>query len=279
MKMMKKIFLFLSVVACFYACDKIEGPYIDEDSYIPVMVEFEELDFGSVYRKVLIEDYTGHTCVNCPTGHAKLDELHGIYGDTLVAIGVHAGNFAVPTVNMPANFATEVGNQWCNDFEVQAFPSAIVNRVKYGSYFFSPVGSWNNAIMQVDRSKLYAAIQLLPSGDDSRMIANAKVTIMEDITDPVQLNVLLIEDGIVAPQLTATGVVPDYVHNHVLRASFNGPYGKQLTDNGMVENGKAYTRAYALDWNPQWKRENCSLVAILLNMNTKEVLQVEKIDL
>lgn len=279
MKMMKKIFLFLSVVACFYACDKIEGPYIDEDSYIPVMVEFEELDFGSVYRKVLIEDYTGHTCVNCPTGHAKLDELHGIYGDTLVAIGVHAGNFAVPTVDMPANFATEVGNQWCNDFEVQAFPSAIVNRVKYGSYFFSPVGSWNNAIMQVDRSKLYAAIQLLPSGDDSRMIANAKVTIMEDITDPVQLNVLLIEDGIVAPQLTATGVVPDYVHNHVLRASFNGPYGKQLTDNGMVENGKAYTRAYALDWNPQWKRENCSLVAILLNMNTKEVLQVEKIDL
>lgn len=279
MKMMKKIFLFLSVVACFYACDKIEGPYIDENSYIPVMVEFEELDFGSVYRKVLIEDYTGHTCVNCPTGHAKLDELHGIYGDTLVAIGVHAGNFAVPTVNMPANFATEVGNQWCNDFEVQAFPSAIVNRVKYGSYFFSPVGSWNNAIMQVDRSKLYAAIQLLPSGDDSRMIANAKVTIMEDITDPVQLNVLLIEDGIVAPQLTATGVVPDYVHNHVLRASFNGPYGKQLTDNGMVENGKAYTRAYALDWNPQWKRENCSLVAILLNMNTKEVLQVEKIDL
>lgn len=279
MKMMKKIFLFLSVVACFYACDKIEGPYIDEDSYIPVTVEFEELDFGSVYRKVLIEDYTGHTCVNCPTGHAKLDELHGIYGDTLVAIGVHAGNFAVPTVNMPANFATEVGNQWCNDFEVQAFPSAIVNRVKYGSYFFSPVGSWNNAIMQVDRSKLYAAIQLLPSGDDSRMIANAKVTIMEDITDPVQLNVLLIEDGIVAPQLTATGVVPDYVHNHVLRASFNGPYGKQLTDNGMVENGKAYTRAYALDWNPQWKRENCSLVAILLNMNTKEVLQVEKIDL
>lgn len=279
MKMMKKIFLFLSVVACFYACDKIEGPYIDENSYIPVMVEFEELDFGSVYRKVLIEDYTGHTCVNCPTGHAKLDELHGIYGDTLVAIGVHAGNFAVPTANMPANFATEVGNQWCNDFEVQAFPSAIVNRVKYGSYFFSPVGSWNNAIMQVDRSKLYAAIQLLPSGDDSRMIANAKVTIMEDITDPVQLNVLLIEDGIVAPQLTATGVVPDYVHNHVLRASFNGPYGKQLTDNGMVENGKAYTRAYALDWNPQWKRENCSLVAILLNMNTKEVLQVEKIDL
>lgn len=279
MKMMKKIFLFLSVVACFYACDKIEGPYIDENSYIPVTVEFEELDFGSVYRKVLIEDYTGHTCVNCPTGHAKLDELHGIYGDTLVAIGVHAGNFAVPTVNMPANFATEVGNQWCNDFEVQAFPSAIVNRVKYGSYFFSPVGSWNNAIMQVDRSKLYAAIQLLPSGDDSRMIANAKVTIMEDITDPVQLNVLLIEDGIVAPQLTATGVVPDYVHNHVLRASFNGPYGKQLTDNGMVENGKAYTRAYALDWNPQWKRENCSLVAILLNMNTKEVLQVEKIDL
>lgn len=279
MKMMKKIFLFLSVVACFYACDKIEGPYIDENSYIPVMVEFEELDFGSVYRKVLIEDYTGHTCVNCPTGHAKLDELHGIYGDTLVAVGVHAGNFAVPTVDMPANFATEVGNQWCNDFEVQAFPSAIVNRVKYGSYFFSPVGSWNNAIMQVDRSKLYAAIQLLPSGDDSRMIANAKVTIMEDITDPVQLNVLLIEDGIVAPQLTATGVVPDYVHNHVLRASFNGPYGKQLTDNGMVENGKAYTRAYALDWNPQWKRENCSLVAILLNMNTKEVLQVEKIDL
>lgn len=279
MKIMKKIFLFLCVAACFCACDEIEGPYIDENSYIPVMVDFDELDLGSVYRKVLIEDYTGHTCVNCPTGHAKLEELHGIYGDTLVAIGVHAGNFAVPTVEMPANFATEVGNQWCNDFEVQAFPSAIINRVKYGSYFFAQVSNWHNAILQVDRSKVYAAIQLVPSDDNDRLLANAKVTIMEDITDPVQLNVILIEDGIVSPQLTSSGIVPDYVHNHVLRASFNGPYGKQLTENGLVENGKAYTRAYALNWNPEWKRENCSLVAILLNMNTKEVLQVEKIDL
>ena len=96
---MKKINLIvtLAILLCaFVSCDKIEGPYITPDESVETNVEFPDIDPNNVFRKVLIEEYTGHRCTNCPDGHRELASLHERYGDTLVAIGIHAGTFALP---------------------------------------------------------------------------------------------------------------------------------------------------------------------------------------
>ena len=90
---MKKIFvLVIALIAILsVGCDRIEGPYLVPSENEEITVIFPDLDLNSVYRKVLIEEYTGHHCLNCPDGHRKLEELHERFGDTLVAIGIHAG--------------------------------------------------------------------------------------------------------------------------------------------------------------------------------------------
>ena len=96
---MKKIFVSIIVLTAilFFSCDRIEGPYMVPSENEPVTVTFPDLDVNSVYRKVLIEEFTGHRCMNCPTGHQKLEELHERFGDTLVAVGMHVGSLAAPS--------------------------------------------------------------------------------------------------------------------------------------------------------------------------------------
>ncbi|MBQ5723465.1 MAG: hypothetical protein IIV64_04635, partial [Muribaculaceae bacterium] len=63
---MKKIFLFSAVAAsmAFVSCDNIP----EEDRYIEVEVNKSE-------KVVLLEDYTGMQCVNCPDAAAIIDNI------------------------------------------------------------------------------------------------------------------------------------------------------------------------------------------------------------
>ena len=118
----------------FSACDKIEGPYVELNNSQTVVDDFPELDRSSVYRKILMEEFTGHLCVNCPVGHAKISELASLFGDTLVPICIHAGTLANPAAGglFIYNFKTPEGDKFFQDFEVSEIPSAVVNRVKHG---------------------------------------------------------------------------------------------------------------------------------------------------
>lgn len=277
---MKKIFVIITVLAAvlFFGCDRIEGPYLVPSENEDVTVTFPDLDVSSVYRKVLIEEYTGHRCMNCPGGHRKLEELHNRFGDTLVTVGIHAGALAVPDAaeGYPYDFRTSVGNELAQEFTIDGIPAAIINR-------YPVVGGWGpdrwlSKINAVDRSIPLAAIQLINefNAQTGVLKANAQVTLLQPCSNPLRLALYLIEDGIVKPQLDGSDYVADYVHNHVLRASLNGTYGTLLNTNGYLETGKGYTLAHKInvsehDWNPA----NCTVVAILYDRTAGDVLQVE----
>lgn len=277
---MRNTFVFMTILASmlFFGCDRIESPYLTLSETEEVTVDFPDLDINSVYRKVLIEEFTGHRCLNCPTGHQKLEELHGLFGDTLVIVGIHAGALAAPKEDegYPYDFRTEVGNELAQEFNIDGIPAAIINR-------YPQAGGWGPArwltkINAVDRSKPLAAIQLINeyNAQTGMLKANAQVTLLEPCSNQLRLAFYLIEDGIVKPQLNGTEYIENYVHNHVLRASLNGTYGTLLNTNGYLETGKGYTLAHkinlsGLDWNPA----NCTVVAILYDRTAGDVLQVE----
>ena len=50
-------------------------------------------------RVVLLEDFTGQNCVNCPAAHQEIDALVKQYGDALVPVAIHAGSFGIPSTN------------------------------------------------------------------------------------------------------------------------------------------------------------------------------------
>ena len=47
-------------------------------------------------RVVLIEEFTGKGCTQCPKGSRELENLLTLFPDNLVAVSIHAGPFANP---------------------------------------------------------------------------------------------------------------------------------------------------------------------------------------
>ena len=83
---MKKYITLLSIIITISACDKIEGPYIiNSDSYV------------NPDKKVLVEDFTGHLCPNCPDAARELEAIHDIYPGQIISMAIHVSkSFARP---------------------------------------------------------------------------------------------------------------------------------------------------------------------------------------
>ena len=73
---MKKLLTLTLIILCIASCDKIEPPYSSGNT--------NPIDTTSVKRNILIEDFTGHTCPNCPAAAAELETIHSIYGNQII---------------------------------------------------------------------------------------------------------------------------------------------------------------------------------------------------
>src|SRR5204862_7030097 len=98
---------------------------------------------SGITRKILIEDYTGFKCGNCPAGASILyNQLKPIYGNDLITIAVHASpsnTFTEPSppASLPPNapagsystdFRTPAGEAWLAFFNVSANRNGMVSR-------------------------------------------------------------------------------------------------------------------------------------------------------
>ena len=79
-------------------------------------------------KKVLIEDFTGFKCANCPDASSELHKIEEIYPDKVIGIAIHAGSFAEPSGVFVTDFRTDEGNE-ITDFRSGAFQPGLVCKV------------------------------------------------------------------------------------------------------------------------------------------------------
>ena len=82
------ILLLVSVGFFFSACDQTDPPYLADNE--------TEFVIDTNKKKVLIEDFTGYTCGNCPNAGVIAHDLEHLYKERVIGIEVHVGSFAVP---------------------------------------------------------------------------------------------------------------------------------------------------------------------------------------
>lgn len=281
-------FIFILLIS---GCDKIEGNKFETFEDV-VVTDWNETYANTIYRKIYVEEFTGIKCPNCPAGARILQEIQNTMGDTLITAAIHATSLANPSASgsLSTNFKTPTGDILCNDFKVNAIPAALLCRIPNGNGIFAYENrnAWKTEIAKISRQPI-AGIQLscYVNATSKKIRATVAVTIIEPIPNEVQLCLVLLQDNIITGQIDGSTVVPEYVHNHAFRIDMNGTYGKRLTTDGMVQKQKTYTTGYSLSYAspftigkiPELVINNCSVVAYLINMQTKEVLQVEKVHL
>jgi len=122
--MKRHIFLLFIASILFFSCEENmpvipEGPTINSD------------------KKVLVEEFTGVQCVNCPTGSLELENLLSLYGDNLIVVSIHAGDFAPPFPQNQYDFQTQEADNLINYLgNPPAYPSAVINRKDFDGGFY-----------------------------------------------------------------------------------------------------------------------------------------------
>lgn len=234
-------------------------------------------------RAVLIEDYSGVACINCPTAASRITKAAEAHGDKVVIVALHGSRTDIGT--LPEEDPKELYSpEAATYFErLQAggsLPVATFNRRPLTSNGGKPFsGSYTQwpAVMQSVRElpQLYK-IDLQVSESDRKVTTRCTATALEQTeaaTAPeLYLQLWLIEDNIVAPQHISTKVINDFQHNHIFRQTLNG------IDGEAYQLGQSYDKTSAIEReviNPK----HCAVVAILYDHKTGEVYEVAKAQL
>ena len=123
----------------FSSCDKVKDPYGVKSNGGGTP--------AAKVRKVLLEDYTGHLCTNCPPAAQTAQTIKGIYGNRLVIMAVHAGFYAqVNPAPYGYDFTTAIGDIYLNQFGISNNPIGMVNRRGYPANHLKNYSDWGTLV-------------------------------------------------------------------------------------------------------------------------------------
>jgi Outer membrane protein Omp28 len=234
-------------------------------------------------RNVLIEEFTGVRCVNCPDGSAEIENIRARFPDRVVAVSIHAGFFANPYPENRSDFRTNVGTPLEILLESpQGYPSAVVNRKKFTGQAGLQVGqsSWASLIESELRQNPVLKLFFIKNYNPNTRELDVKVRINSTqnvATNDLRLTLLITENNVLDAQLTSNGKKLDYNHKHILRkivTNFDGNVLENLSTGNMIE------KSFNLTLPVVWKSNNCNIIAFVSHSGaTKEVLQVGEISI
>ncbi len=273
------LILFGAIILSCTACEeKIEPKMLfmptEEEEVIDTIVQED--------KKVLIEEFTGVRCVNCPAGSAAIENLLAIHGERLVAISIHAGSFAVPYTGQE-DYKTQAGQNILDLLGGEfAFPIAAVNRKIFPGQSNPQAGSnsWPGHIDEELEIPSPLVVDIANSYDDNNRALQVTVSIGADetVSEPLYLSVLITENNIIGPQYTPdNNPQTDYKHKHVFRAILSNTTGDLLSENGLLEN-ETFEKNYSFTLPEHWVVENCKVIALVhLGGEKTDVLQVDEL--
>ncbi len=210
-----------------------------------------------VKKNILIEDFTGQTCRNCPETADVIHQLQQTYGDSVViAVGIYSGPFGKRTNGALLPLTTQVGDDYYTSKGIQQQPTVLVDRVTTTSDNSVLTNLVNSTVASEARAMLSAATDY----DAATGKAEVRVIVesMADVKD-APLSVWVMEDSIVSPQVMPTGTTDKtYVHNHVFRTNLTTPMAGEAMS---LVKGQPVTRTYGVTVDASaWKAEHLSYV-------------------
>ena len=277
--MKKTLYLFALLGLLFGACDKIDEPYLE-----PTGSTGGGPGPSEKIRKVLLEEFTGHICVNCPEASLLAQDYLAVYGDQLILMAIHAGDLAVPGEEpFDADYRTVPGTEIYNQYQPIGVPTGMVNRTAYeggGTVLFKD--QWEPAIQSFIDIPPDAYIEMELTYDDAsrKLDITADCEFLNDLSQNTNLSLFIVESGIVSAQKNDdenTGPVPiwyDYEHKHLLRAAVTGTWGEALASNPSA--AQMITKDYSTTLSSDWDVSQLTVIAVIIDADTHEVIQAEE---
>jgi hypothetical protein len=285
---MNKILIFafgvlLSFMALTTSCDKIDEPYMNTGGGGPV---------SDTVRKVLLEDFTGHSCVNCPAAHAIIEGLQVVYPERIIPVVIHTGFFAKPkAAPYDYDFRTADGDAIGTEFGAitAPLPKGMVNRINNGGYLIGPAAYATAVSLVLDSlpemPDIFIEITSSYNSTDSTISVEVKMTSLVNMpAGKYNVSVMVLESNIIeaqkntSPNINNGQDIMDYNHKDVLRGAINTPWGEEFADAALSSN-QTFTKSYNYKIGKDWKPDDLKIVAFVYYADgpkDKVVIQAEE---
>ena len=292
---MKKCISIFSLVLIITSCDVVEGPYMND---IINPIDTSTVDY---IKKVLVEDFTGHTCPNCPDAARELETIQAIYGDQVIGMALHVSKaFARPYPSSQApkfqyDFRTQWGHEWDAFFGISdiGLPRGMVNRTLYPDGHKLGKDEWAAAV----NIELAKDVDFGISISANNTTISVTTEVVNNINNVYNIVVCLTESHIINWQKDGQIEDSTYEHNHVLRSVI---IDESLSTNQSFVSGEIINKSYNINLSDleqsnidyslntaelgngiagDWAEENLSVVAYIYNTSTREIVQVEEVHL
>ena len=223
-------------------------------------------------KTVLIKDFTGVRCVNCPSAAETAHELqHQMGEDYVVIMSVHAGPLAQPSGQFP-NFLTPEGTEWYRDNSSN--PLFSVDHVAltdghtlYVEQIDSPVAD------ALDEPKTFdVSIVNVYDTTNRQLKVESDVKAVEEVAGDFCVTVCLLEDSIVGWQLTHDGLNREYVFRNVFRGTLNGASGESF-GNGEVAADTHKTFSHTMELDSNFNADQCYSLTYVYDKTDGKIMQ------
>lgn len=250
--------LFLGVATAAMAMAAASCSNIDEGDRLIYVKPAE------VGRAILIEDFTGQRCVNCPTGTEIINGIVDTYGeDNVIAVGIHSGPLGFAGNSKTVGLMTDTGNEYYTRWDKEnkmGQPWVIFNRKTSPDSHYN---NWAAMVGTIISEKANLSVKIANAYDAAtRTLTTTVGAFGTNGTVNGKLQVWIVEDGVKALQMMPDGKPnKEYMHNHVFRAAVNGTWGEDVT----VKEGETTTKQYQYVLPETWNTDNIAVVAFVYN--------------
>lgn len=291
------LFIFFISIG-FIACDKIDAPYTETAA--PIDSVLPSGDCGNdgyvaanAVKKILLVDFTGHKCGNCPRAHEAAAAVNAQFGEKVITVAVHTTTtFAAPNgggTKYLYDFRTTIGDDLGTTFGLESvgLPQGWVNR--YDTAKFDDYTTWlSQGVPNALSQPVQAFLIIKNTFNSASKTLNTTINThtLQSLTGNFKMCVWLIEDSVINWQKdyalpSGSQDIEFYHHKHPLRASITAATQGDLIDMGSTGTlqanacfSKSYT--YVFPAAADWDAAKIKVVAFLYNTQTKEVVQAEE---
>lgn len=230
----------------------------------------------SVPQTLLVQEFTGNMCVNCPKGASELHSIQEVYAGQVIAVGMHPEGGGPNTVPIgPQDFRCDEAQVMYSFYQPSGFPCAVFN----GTEKSTAMDEWFTIAANQIEKETYITLDAFCSYDsDTRnLTVDYRGVLTDNTDDSLSVMIWVMENDIVGFQINDQNILMnDYVHNHVLRASMNGDWGENI--GSKFENGQIVKGQASMTLDSKWVAENCQVVVYVFKDSDKSVKQATVAD-
>lgn len=182
-------------------------------------------------KNVLIEEFTGVACPNCPAGHKVVSDICAEFPGRIFPINIHCTDYANNT------YTTKYGNNIAALSELTGVPSAAINRHLFSGKSAIAVGrgDFKKCSQQImnEKAPLNIAAKAVIDKTTRHMSVAVRMYYTENSAKAKnKINIAILQDNVYGQQSNMNDnpdqvVNGKYRHMHMLRDLILGQWGKE----------------------------------------------------